>query len=509
MTLLFSSFLWLLIPLMVLFVTAFKGFTSRIHLIVLILLVLALSRPVIEQTPQEHPLQAHDIIIALDVSYSMRAEDIAPNRYTFAKETIHAFLKQNHTDNIMLIAFTSNPLLLSPPTTDHALITMALESLNTEHILTHGTSLEKLFSKVADFTKIQKNLLLITDGGEEENLEKLSMLANRTDISLHILALGSTQGVSIKKRDGTLLKDNEGHLVISRINPLLKQLASQTGGNYLQASSTPESTAMILQKSLNSQEQTSQMITKMQHSYQELYQIPLILATLLFLMLHTRAVKYLIVVFGFLGTDAYASIFDSYHLHQAYHHYENKAFTSTQVSLEKVDSPSLQSQFVLASTYYKLQQYKKALQTYKSIKSTSAKTKQSLYYNIGNCYAKLNAFAKAKTYYTKALQLGEDEDSSANLQLIVLLQEKKKARLGITHPKSQSDASSKSESQEESKESRGEDQPSSGSGGSGENTAKNKEKNKLLLSSTPQKQPLSSKVYELINKGYIHEKQPW
>jgi len=472
---------------------------------------MAMSRPVIKQGLEESPIEAKEFIIAIDVSYSMNAKDIKPNRYAFAKETTNALLSSNPTDNIMLIAFTSNPLLLSPPTTDHTLISIALESLNPEYILTKGTSLEKLFKKVASMKTEQKNLILITDGGEEENSEKLSSIVQNANISLTILALGSRQGTTIEKADGSLLKDKEHHLIISRINPLLEALASQTGGTYITASSTPALTAKALYNALKIDKQKGELITKKQHRYRELYQIPLLFALLLFLMLHTRAVKFLVLTFSLLGIHAEASVLDNYYLDKAYHSYQDREFNTTKVYLDKLDTPSLQSRFALANTYYKQGAYKKALKSYLSIRSTSAEIKQKLYYNIANCYAKQEAYEKAKMYYTKALQLGEDKDARANLALVALLADKKSAQLGIAHPKSQSSDGSKSEQQDGSEEeTRDEDQPSSGSGGSGESSkSKEQEKNRLILDPKQEKQPLSSKVYELINKGYIHEKQPW
>ena len=163
----------------------------------------------------------------------MKATDISPTRYDFAKETISALLQANPGDNVMLIAFTTNPLLLSPPTTDHALINIALENLNPEFILTKGTSLEKLFKKLSSMKIGHKNLVLITDGGEENNLEKLTTLVENADISLTILALGTKQGTTIQNKDGSLLKDKEDNLVISRVNPLLESLASSVSGYLL------------------------------------------------------------------------------------------------------------------------------------------------------------------------------------------------------------------------------------------------------------------------------------
>lgn len=511
MTLLYPSFLWLLLPLTLFLWKGTSSIIQRIHLIVLMLIVISLARPVQEQALQEASIKAKDIIIALDVSYSMKATDIQPTRYAFAKETISALLKENPSDNIMLIAFTTNPLLLSPPTTDHTLINIALQSLNPEFILTKGTSLEKLFKKLASMKMGHKNLILMTDGGEENDLAKLTTLVLNSNISLTVLALGTTQGTTVTKEDGTLLKDKEENLVISRINPLLKSLTSSVSGTYLTPSSTAEGTANGLSDALQVNEAEAENVQKMQRHYLELYQIPLALALLLFFMVHTRAVKYLFLLFSLVGLPAQASMLDNYHLQLAYQSYQKSDFNTTRRHLKQIQNRSLQSQVALANTYYKQGAFKKAIKTYSSIRSTSADIKQALYYNIANAYAMLESYDKAKIYYTKTLQLGTDADAEYNLRLVALLADKKNASLGIAHPKSQDSSSSKSESSEEEKDETGsEDDPSSGSGGGGESQTKEKQEKKQLLSTGSEEQhPLSSKVYELINKGYIREKQPW
>ena len=510
MTLLYPSFLWLLLPLVLLLWSSSRKLMHVVHLIILMLIVLSLSRPVQEEALQEASIEAKDIIIALDVSYSMKATDISPTRYDFAKETISALLQANPGDNIMLIAFTTNPLLLSPPTTDHALINVALENLNPEFILTKGTSLEKLFKKLSSMKMGHKNLVLMTDGGEEDELEKLTTLVQNADISLTVLALGTTRGTTIQNKDGSLLKDKEDNLVISRVNPLLESLTSSVSGSYFTASSTAQATADNLNDALQDNVNKAQSVQKMQRHYLELYQIPLSLALLLFFMVHTRAVKYLFILFTFFGLQAEAAMLDNYHLNLAYKSYKGTDFNETKTQLKQIKDRSLQSQMLLANTYYKQRAFKKSIQVYKSIRSTSPDIKQQLYYNIANAYAMLESYDKAKIYYTKALQLGEDTDAKHNLHLVALLSDQKSADLGIAHPKSQDSSSSKSESQEETKESKSEDEPSSGSGGGGESqTQKEQEKSQLISDDSQEQHPLGSKVYELINKGYIREKQPW
>jgi Ca-activated chloride channel family protein len=515
MTLLYPSFLWFLIPLGLFFFYNKKHLLFvRTHLLILMLIIITLSRPAIEEGLQESSIDAQDIIIALDVSYSMKAKDISPTRYDYAKEMINAFLKTNSKDNIMLIGFTSNPLLLSPPTTDHTLISMALESLNPKYILTKGTSLKKLFAKLTSMKQTHKELILITDGGEGESVEALAEQLKKTDLRLTVVALGTQAGTTIQKADGSMLKDKEGNLVVSRINPMLKKLTAEVNGNYIMVSASAESTAEQLQALMHHKERRTEQIKKMQYNYTELYQIPLLLAALLFLMLHTRASKYLLILFALAGMQAEASVWDGYYLHKAYKAYKAQDFNASKHALGSVENISLQSRIAEANTYYKLGEYKKAIARYKSVHSTRPKIKQMLFYNTANAYVLLKEYDKAKMYYTKALQLGEDTDALHNLSLVALLEQKAKADLGISHPKSQNSDASKSESQESSdeKKERDEDQPSSGSGTGGESKEEKSdktEKKRLKLDKDAKAQPLSSKVYELINKGYIRETQPW
>ncbi|RUM75144.1 MAG: VWA domain-containing protein, partial [Sulfurovum sp.] len=179
MSLLYPWLLWLLIPAGILYYQS-RGLQQKVHAMIVILLLIALSRPILKEQTEKAKIEAQDLIIALDVSYSMQAKDLTPSRYGYAKEMINALLKQNPGANVMLIAYTTNPLLLSPPTTDHALISIALESLRPDYILTKGTSLERLFETLPKLHSEGKDLILITDGGEEQDLGKLSVLLKKT-----------------------------------------------------------------------------------------------------------------------------------------------------------------------------------------------------------------------------------------------------------------------------------------------------------------------------------------
>ena len=510
MTFLYPEVLWLLVPLLIFFFKASARTVIRAHSIILILLIFSLARPVKEQTVQTVALEAKDIIIALDASYSMQASDISPTRYEFAKKTINLLLKQNLSDNIMLIAFTTNPLLLSPPTTDHALIQTALKSLNPAFILTKGTSLQRLFKKLLGMQPRHKTLILITDGGEALHAEKLAALLQKADLSLITLATGTAQGATIPLKNGTLLKNKQDDLVISRINPALEDLTSMVQGTYIESENTPEQTAERITQALDTQ--TAQQIEKKEHRYWELYPVPLFIALLMFGLLHTSGIKYLLVLFSLFGIQTQAGVLDGYHLHRAYTAYGKGDFNTSYKQLKKIETPSLQSQMALADTYYKQGSYRKALHIYLFLRSHSATVKQQLYYNSANCYAQLGLYDKAKLYYTKTLQLGNDEAAKHNLGLVVFLKEKREHPLGIAHPKAQSSHTGKNLAEDsDKKKKKKEAQSGTGSGSGGEMQSKKSKKNtqKLLQEEHAQHHPLSSKVYELINKGYIRETQPW
>ncbi len=508
MTILYPIFLWFLIPLFLLLKRE-SSIVFKSHIVILIAIVSALSRPVIDNGAIEESIESKNIIIALDASYSMMATDIEPNRYEFAKETIEFFLKNNPKTTITLIAFTQNPLLLSPPTTDHQLIMVALKTLNPKYILTKGTSLTNLFKRVSTLKTPHKNLLLISDGGEELNLAEIREQLNDNSINLSILGVGTVKGTTIKKDDGEIVKDKNGDLVITSLNPILKELTRR----YIETSSTPKETAEGLEKILDIDNR--ERLKKLQHNYKELYQYPLFFALILFFTLHTKFIKYLFIILSLFGISAQASILDNYYLSKGYNSYKNREYKKAQIQLEKIEIKSLESVTTLANSNYQLGEYKEAIKLYKSISSTSIDVKRSLYYNIANCYAKLKEYANAREYYVKVLQLGVDDDALYNLKLIIFKDEKKELISAISKPKSEANKGGEDKKDSKEKRSKKGDSSTSGSSTSGVDSQKKlkkkEEKEKSLLESKEDKNqnPISSKAYQLINKGYIYETKPW
>lgn len=479
---------------------------TMMTVVISILIALSLYRPTMKSELQSQLISSNSAIIAIDVSYSMQAKDINPSRYEFSKQTIKEFLKLNPNINTMLIAFTSNPLLLSPPTTDHEILSIVLNSLNTQHILTKGTSLKNLFNKLSQLDSANTNIILITDGGDNEDMDEVSEIILNNNINLITLGVGTKQGITLDTLDKGKVTNNNGELIVARLNPNLKTMTNYVNGSYIKAS-TPNKTAAALTNRLNENINNEY---KEVYKTQELYQVPLIIAIILFLMLHTKAIRYLIIIFAIFGVNVNANILDAITLKNSYNSYNNHNYSHTIKHISNIESNSLHKSILKANSYYKNGEFKKAIIQYKAIKSTNTDIKKILFYNIANSFMKLSNYKNAIIYYTRVLQIDEDKDALHNLEIAITKRNNSNDSVGIAHPKSQSGQTSKSESSNNDSDENKEDKPSSGSGGAGEGSSNENVTDKQLLDDGKSEQiPLSSKVYELINKGYIREKNPW
>jgi len=522
MTLLYPWVLFFLIPLYLLYrseirqIEKTKKRQKNLIYLTLFFTLLALSRPVIIQAPNEQKFDAQDYIIALDASYSMQADDLQPSRYEVAKKNISHIIKSLNKDRFSIFAFTSNAMLLSPPTTDSAISMMALNALEPKYILTKGTSLLSLFTTIAKTSYQQKNLIIFTDGGEDKNLASLVNLCKENSITPYIVATGSSSGTLLKKNDKPILDSNK-NLVISKINPLLQPLAKACDGKYYQLDTTKDIAEKII-ADIQKHNSVIQSTTKV-FSYKELFIYPLFLALVSFFVSVTKLHQlFLFIPLLFLPYPAHtASLFDFYYNHKANQAYKSNQFITAAKEFQKL-SPSPQSYYNSAVAYYKAKNYKKSIELFSQIKSTNPKLKQNIFYNLGNCAVALQKYDRAKYYYQNALALGFDKDAYHNLLLLYkheLLKQKdlshmlrkkstKKEKIAKKRQTKQKDTSKSASAKSNQK-------ASQKNNGSGTNSKKKKQNQEMQLvkQQTKSKYKLGYKAYELINKGYTNEKHPW
>jgi Ca-activated chloride channel homolog len=258
-----------------------------------LLCVAALSRPQWGFEWQEIKRTGLDILIAIDVSKSMLARDVKPNRLERSKFAVKDLVRKLNGDRIGLIAFAGTAFLQCPLTIDYNGFLLALDDINTDTIPRPGTSISgairEAVSTLKGPEKKFKALVLITDGEELEG-DALSAAneAAQAGIRIYCVGVGTSEGDLIPFTDEhgerAYLADKQGQAVKSRLNEdLLKRIAVATGGSYVHATQSDFGLALLYDKSISKLEKYDIEAKKKKH-YQERYQIFLAIAIVFLLM---------------------------------------------------------------------------------------------------------------------------------------------------------------------------------------------------------------------------------
>ncbi len=188
-----------------------------------------------------------DLVICLDVSNSMLAQDIRPNRLERAKQAISKLTDKLEGDRIGLVVFAGKAFTQLPITTDYAAAKLFVSTVNTNMVATQGTNIgDALKLAISSFgeTKHNKAIVLITDGEDHEGqvLEQAEAAA-KAGIILYTIGMGLPEGVPIPVFDGDVQtgykKDRDGNTIISRLDEsILKQIANVGKGMYVRASNS-------------------------------------------------------------------------------------------------------------------------------------------------------------------------------------------------------------------------------------------------------------------------------
>ena len=181
--------------------------------------VIGLSRPQIGAKLKEHETKGAEIMIALDVSNSMLAEDYSPNRLDRAKLAISKLVDKLRDDRIGLIVFAGNSFVQLPITTDYVSAKMFLNSISTESVPVQGTAIgEAINTAVRSFSaqsEKSRAIIVITDGeNHEDDPVAAAKQAAEMGTRVFTIGVGSPEGKPIPM-DGELLKDKEGNIVVT------------------------------------------------------------------------------------------------------------------------------------------------------------------------------------------------------------------------------------------------------------------------------------------------------
>ena len=202
--------------------------------------VIGLSRPQIGAKLKEHETKGAEIMIVLDVSNSMLAEDYSPNRLERAKLAISRLVDKLRDDRIGLIVFAGNSFVQLPITTDYVSAKMFLNSISTGSVPVQGTAIGDAINTAMRSFSVQSEksraIIIITDGeNHEDDPVAAAKTAAEMGVRVFTIGVGSPEGKPIPM-DGELMKDKDGNIVVTRLDEtVLQDVAAAGDGVYVRA----------------------------------------------------------------------------------------------------------------------------------------------------------------------------------------------------------------------------------------------------------------------------------
>lgn len=275
-----------------------------------ILVMLALSlfiggiaRPQFGSKLKKMKRQGVEIVIALDVSNSMMAEDIKPNRLERAKRAIDRLISKLKDDKIGLIVFAGDAYTQLPITSDYNSAQLFLSSVNPEMIPKQGTAVGAAIGMAkrsfTASTEASKAIIVITDGeNHEDDAVAAAEEAHKDGIVVHTIGMGLPQGAPIPVRaggQGEYRKDKEGNVVITRLDEVtLQKIAAAGGGIYLRANTAQVGLDDLFDEinKMQKTEMEARTFSEYEEQFQYFFAAGLLLLLLEFFMLE-RKNKYL------------------------------------------------------------------------------------------------------------------------------------------------------------------------------------------------------------------------
>ena len=258
---------------------------------IILFLCLALANPKIGTELKSINREGVDIVFAIDVSKSMLAEDVAPNRLMRSKRIISEVINSLSTDRVGIVAYAAQAIPQVPLTTDFASVKNFLQIIDTDMLSSQGTSIDSALNLSVNFfdqnSETNRVLILISDGEDHDDIpNSITNLITENNINLITIGVGQESGTTIPiKINGTVdsyKKDSNGDVVITKRNSdILLKIADSSKGEYIDGNITDQALEIIktkLDKIDKSEFESSQFV-----EYKQQFQV-FILLSLLFII---------------------------------------------------------------------------------------------------------------------------------------------------------------------------------------------------------------------------------
>lgn len=259
-------------------------FKSALKLIMLMLgmafLIISLVNPKMGSKLKTVKREGVDVVFALDVSKSMLAEDIAPNRLEKAKQIISKIIDKLGSDRVGVIIYAGNSYPLLPITTDHAAANMFLQNADPDMVSSQGTAINEALELAKTYynndEQTNRFLIIISDGEDhQEETKQVAQNLSNEGVKIYTVGVGTEKGGPIPMRlNGNMIgykKDNKGETVITKLTPeVLEGIADSGNGRYINGNVTENPVKQISEIIANAQK--SEFETKQFSDYKDQFQ---------------------------------------------------------------------------------------------------------------------------------------------------------------------------------------------------------------------------------------------
>jgi len=241
------------------------------------ILIFMIARPQVGSKISHEKREGIEVLIALDISNSMLAQDVIPSRLEKSKLLIEDLVDHFTNDKVGLVVFAGDAFVQLPITNDYVSAKMFLQNINPSLITTQGTDLARAISlSQSCFTQrehIGRAIIVITDGEDHEGgALEAAREAYKKGISVFILGVGTSKGAPIPDGNGGYLKDNSGQIVLSALNEqMCQQVAKAGNGVYIHVDNTSDAQEKLNKEFSKLQSGTSD--TVVYSEYNEQFQI--------------------------------------------------------------------------------------------------------------------------------------------------------------------------------------------------------------------------------------------
>ncbi len=457
-----------------------------ILMVALTLLIIAAARPqhgVTEKTEEQRGIEA---VVALDISNSMLAEDVAPNRLDRAKQMVSKLVDNMSNDRVGLVVFAGESFVQLPITSDYASAKMFLSSITPELIRMQGTAIgEALNRSIACFDPevddISRVILIITDGeNHEDDALAAAQRAAEAGIQVIVIGIGKPEGTTIPV-PGTfsVMKDKEGNPVVTKLNEeMCQQIAESGQGFYVHCDNT-NTAQRIIQKHLDELKTTTFDGVSYKDYNEQFVSFALIALLLLIIdfFIFNRKNKLLtkMDVFGektlmlavllACSTTAFAQK-ESRDIRSGNSAYRDSLYDAAEVHYRRAletNSDSYAAQFNVGNALYRQNdsaKYEAALKAYQRAaylmdnehKDDPVKYAKAMY-NAGNCYKQLNRIPEAIESYSEALRKNpKDDEARENLAKLLQMQQQQQNQQNQQQQQEQQEEEQQEEEQQEQQE---------------------------------------------------------